>query len=297
MDGPVAPAHPFMMDETVKKTKFAWQPLTARGIAAFATASLNRLLLTQFVFALFAAAAFTWFLHARWFPRITEAIQRMPAQGEIRSGTLDWRGDSPVLLAAGRFLSITVDLQHEGKTRSPAHIQVEFGAHDVKIYSLLGFLPLKYPRAWILSLNRVELEPWWGAWRPALLAIACGSVVVGLLLGWACLATLYFLPAWLIGFFANRKISRGGCWRLAGAALMPGTLFLTAAIITYGLGLLDLLRLAMACAVHLVIGWVFVALSPLAAPRDPAAAPVKGNPFLEPPKEQTAKTDSQTPVG
>jgi hypothetical protein len=297
MNGQVAPAHPFMMDETAEKTQFAWQPLTPRGIAAFASASLSRLLLTQFVFALFAAAALTWFLHARWFPRITEAIQRLPPQGEIRSGTLDWRGDSPMLLAEGRFLSLTVDLQHEGKTRSPAHIQLEFGSRDVKIYSLLGFLPLHYPRAWVLPFNRLELEPWWGAWRPALLAIACGSVVVAQLLSWALLATLYFLPAWLIAFYADREISLAGCWRLAGAALMPGALFLTAAIITYGLGLLDLVRLAMAWVVHLVIGWVFVALSPLAAPHDPAAASVKGNPFVEPLKEQTTKTDSPPPEG
>ncbi len=275
-----------MMDETVEKTQFAWQPLTPRGIAAFAGASLSRLLLTQFFFALFAAAAFAWFLHARWFPVITEAIHHLPPQGQIRSGTLDWRGNSPANLAEGRFLAFAVDLHHEGQNRSPAHLQVEFGAQEFQVFSLLGFLPVKYPTDRIFAFNRIELEPWWGAWRPALLTIAVGGVVVSLLASWALLATLYFLPVWLVAFFADRKLGFGASWRVAGAALMPGALFLTGAIVSYGLGMLDLVRLAMAWALHFLIGWFFLVLGPLAVPREPEAASLKENPFATPAKEQ-----------
>jgi hypothetical protein len=39
----------------------AWQPFTPQGIAAFASAPVKRLLLVQFVLALFAAISVVWF--------------------------------------------------------------------------------------------------------------------------------------------------------------------------------------------------------------------------------------------
>ena len=72
---------------------FAWEPLTPRGVAAFARAKLGRLLLVQFIVALLAAASVVWFLDDGCFPTISEAIQQLPADGEIRSGKLDWHGD------------------------------------------------------------------------------------------------------------------------------------------------------------------------------------------------------------
>ena len=129
-----------------------------------------------------------------------------------------------------------------------------------------------------MAFNRTELGPWWGAWAPAILAMVAGLVVAGLMVSWACLATVYFLPAWLVGFFANRDLSLRGSWRLAGAALMPGALFMCAAIFLYGWGALDLVRLAVAAAVHWVMGWVYLFASPFCLPRHPAAA-AKANPF------------------
>ena len=76
----------------------------------------------------------------------------------------------------------------------------------------------------------------------------------GLMVSWACLATVYCLPAWLIGFFANRDCSLGGSWRLAGAALMPGALLMCAVIVLYGWGALDLVRLAVAGSSAFVVG-------------------------------------------
>jgi hypothetical protein len=96
---------------------------------------------------------------------------------------------------------------------------------------------------------------------------------------WACLATVYALPAWLVGFFADRDLTLRGSWRLAGAALMPGALFLSAAIGLYGWGALDLVRLAVAAAVHLVMGWIYLFVSPLCLPRHPAVTAV-ANPFV-----------------
>ena len=79
------------MNESVEKAQFAWQPLTVRGVAAFARAPLGRLLLVQFMVALLAAGTIVWFLHKAWFPQISEAIRQLPLQGELRAGRLDWR--------------------------------------------------------------------------------------------------------------------------------------------------------------------------------------------------------------
>jgi hypothetical protein len=267
------------MNESVEKPECAWQPLTLRGVAAFAGAPLRRLLLVQFIVALVAAASVVWFLHRAWFPIIGEAIRQLPPQGELRSGRLDWQGPTPSCLAEGRFLAIVVDLDHTGEARSPAHMQVEFGRTDCKVYSLFGYVRVAYPRGWTLAFNRGELGPRWGAWAPAILAGAAGLVVASLMVTWACLATVYSPLAWLVGFFANRELSLGGSWRLSGAALLPGALLMCAAILLYGCGALDIVRLTVAAALHLVMGWVYVFISPLRLPPQAVAA-VKENPFV-----------------
>ena len=43
------------MDAPLEKPPFAWQPITPRGVAAFARASWGRVLLAQFLCALAAA--------------------------------------------------------------------------------------------------------------------------------------------------------------------------------------------------------------------------------------------------
>ena len=268
------------VDSPPQKRPFAWQPLTGRGVAAFAGASLGRLLLVQLVFALVGAGVVVWFLDTAWFPAIQEAIRQLPPEGEIRDGSLEWQGDWPARLAEGRFLALAVDLKHEGQARSPAHLEVEFGEKDVKVFSLLGFAEAEYPRGWRVAFNRPELEPWWGAWRPAILAMVAGLVVAGSLASWALLAAVYCWPAWLIGFFADRDAGPGGSWRVAGAAQMPGALVLTAGIVCYGLGALDLVRLAVAAGADLFLGWVYLFAGMLCLPRYPAAAGLAGNPFM-----------------
>ena len=128
------------------KAQIAWQPLTAKGVAAFAHASLGRLLVVQLIVALLAAGTVVWFLQSCWFPTIGEAIRTLPAQGELRAGNLDWTGPSPTSLAEGRFLAIVVDLDHTGEARSPAQVQVEFGRTGFKVYSLFGCGRGAYPQ-------------------------------------------------------------------------------------------------------------------------------------------------------
>src|ERR1035438_6763754 len=115
---------------------FAWEPLTPRGVAAFARAKLGRLLLVQFIVALLAAASVVWFFDDGCFPTISEAIQKLPADGEIRSGKLDWHGDPSQLLVEGKFLAFDVDLTHSGQIHSTADSQIEFGGDSIRIFSL-----------------------------------------------------------------------------------------------------------------------------------------------------------------
>lgn len=262
------------------KIRTAWQPLTFDGVAAFAGATFKRLLAVQLFFALLAAATVVWFLDNAWFPPIREAFLQMPGRGEIQSGKLNWTDETPRLLSENRFLAIISDLNHKGGIRVPAHIQVELGRADVRFISLFGQLEAPYPdRGWTLAFNRNELLAWWGAWRPPILWMSFGGVVGGLMLVWAGLATMGFLPVWMVGFFGNRRLGLGGSWRLAGAALMPGALLMTVAVLCYGFGLLDLVQLLAAGLAHFLAGPVYCAVSPLYEPKLAGVNAAPPNPF------------------
>src|SRR5215472_2590095 len=267
------------MDAPAARPQLAWQPLTFRGVAAFASASFGRLLLVQLVFAAIGAAIVVWFVHRSWFPMVGRAISELPAEAQIRGQRLTWNADEPRSLAENRFLSIAVDLKHEGKARTPSHVQVELGEADLKVMSLLGYLQTPYPRDYRIDLTPSDAGPWWGAWAPPILAMAAGAVIVALMFCWTALATLYFIPLWLYAFFGNRELSLAGSWRLAGAALMPGAMILCGGIILYALGALDLPLLAVVMALHFLGGWIYAWVAVWELPQAKEAAAVGVNPF------------------
>jgi hypothetical protein len=264
-----------------EKSTFAWEPFTPRGVAAFAHARFGRLLLVQFIVALIAAASVVWFLDDSVFPVVKTAIQNLPDAGEIRSAKLDWRGDSPKLLAERRFLALDVDLNHSGKINSTADLQIEFGKESVRASSSLGYgyMEIPYPPAQIILFNRPELEPLWGAWTSVILFIAAIVTTIGLLASWWLLATIYFLPVWLLGFFVNRDLNFRRSWKLSGAALLPGALLMAAGILLYDFGEVTLVQLGFIFCAHFVLGWIYLFVSLLFVPGIPAALP-KGNPFV-----------------
>ena len=245
----------------------AWEPLTPRGVAAFAHAKFSRLMLVQIVAALLAAISVVWFLGDNCFPTISAAIQNLPAEGKISSGNLDWRGGSPQLLAEGKFLAFDVDPDHSGQIHSTADLQVEFGKESIRVFSLLGYADFFYPSNRFASFNRTELEPLWGAWGAEILFIVAAATFITLLLCWWILATLYFLPAWMLGFFTNRDLNFRASWKLSGAALMPGAVLMSAGIFLYGFGALDLVQLGFVFGAHFVLGWIYLFVSLLFLPR------------------------------
>jgi hypothetical protein len=258
---------------------FAWEPMTPRGVAAFAHTRLGNLLLVQFIIVLLAAASVVWFLHDSVFPVIHTAIQNLPATGEIRSAKLNWRGDSPKLLAEGRFLALDVDLNHSGKIKSTANVQVEFGHETMWSSALLGYTEFPYPPVGPLPFNRTELEPLLGAWTSTILFIAAVATAIGLLASWWILATVYFLPVWLLGFFVNRDLNFRQSWKLSGAALLPGALLMAADILLYDFGAVDLVQFGFIFGAHYVLGWIYLFVSLLFVPRIPAVSS-RGNPFV-----------------
>jgi hypothetical protein len=257
----------------------AWEPLTPRGVAAFAHARFGCLLLVQIIIALLAATSATWFLDDSIFPVIKTAIENLPAAGEIRSAQLDWRGDSPKLLAEGRFLSLDVDLEHRGKINSTADLQIEFGRKTVWASTLLGYAEIPYPSGEIFSFNRTELEPLWGAWRAEILFVAAVAAAIGLILSWWLLATIYLLPVWALGLFVNRDLNFRRSWKLCGAALMPGALLMAAGILLYDFGAVDLVQFGFIFGAHFILGWIYLFVSLLFVPGIPAALS-RGNPFV-----------------
>jgi hypothetical protein len=230
-------------------------------VAAFAHARLGRLVLVQFIVALIVGSGVAWLLHSCFFPIVTSAIEQLPAKSEIRARTLEWDGNSPQSLGNGRFVSIAVDLDHSGQMRSLAHFQFEFGRTNLLAHSLLGYSAIDYPKGWVIAFNRPELAPRWGAWRPVFLAAAVFGTVIYLMLSWWFLVALYFGPIWLLGFFANRDLTPKGSLKLCGAALLPGALSMLGVIFFYGLGVLDLVHIGFALALHILIGWVYLAIS------------------------------------
>ena len=263
----------------LREPSFAWEPLTPRGVAAFARASFERLFIVQSVFALIAAASVVWLLSDGVFPVINAAIDQLPDSGSIHGGMLDWHDDSPVMLAEGRILAISVDLDHGGTLRSPADFQLEFGRDDLAIFSLFGEADVDYPTGYVIAANHDDALPAWGAWAPDLLGLAAIATFLGLMLAWAALATVYFLPVWLICFFANRDLDFLASWKLAAAALMPGAALMSLALALYDWGGFDLVQLCFAFGMHLVIGWIYLFVSPLFLNRVLPAE--KKNPFMD----------------
>ena len=271
----------FCYDQSVSvlaEPTFAWEPLTPRGVAAFARASFERLFIVQTLFASLAAAVVVWVLSDGIFPTISEAIQQLPEQGKISHGKLEWTEDSAYLLAEGKILSLAVDLDHAGAVRSPADFQFEFGRDSLCVISLLGQAEVAYPPEYDFVANHRDLRPLWGAWEPNLLGLAAIGTFLGLLLTWLVLATVYCVPVWVFCFFGHRAVNLRASWKLAAAALLPGALLLSLALVLYETRAFDLVQLGFAFGMHLIIGWIYLFVAPLFLNRVTKSA--SKNPFL-----------------
>jgi hypothetical protein len=237
----------------------AWQPLTFGGVAAFADARLGRLLAAELVAAIMVAASVVWFLHRAYCPVILRAIQEMPETARVADGAL--QGVPGTLIAESRFLAIAATPQPGREIGQDADLQIQLRQNDLCAGSVFWpdwGLDFSYGRGTALNLARSNLEPWWSAWQPVLLTATGAAAVLFLLLVWAVLAAIYMAPAKFIAWFADRYLPWGGAWRLASAALLPGAMVVTGAVILYGWSVIDLVGLSFFGAVQVVIGWVYL---------------------------------------
>jgi hypothetical protein len=269
---PPAPAPP-------PKPPIAWQPLTPRGVAAFAFATYMRLFWIQLLFALATTSAVIWFLLANWAPVIRSAVRALPEEGIIRNQKLSYPESGPELLAENRFLAIQVRRDEFSTTAAGADVRVEFYPQKVRVCSLLGCFQRAYLAGWMAPFTRQELIPWWDAWEPVFLGIIGILLVLAFLLLWHVIATLSCLLVRLVAYFADRELTLGGSWRIAGASLLPGTVFLIVAVVVYGLGIIDLLRLLLAFPIHGLIQIIYMLRSIFCLPRLQNAPAPSANPF------------------
>lgn len=240
-------------------------PFTFSGVAGFSDASWTRLFIVQGIVALMAAGIAVWFVVIAWDPVIRSAIEHLPEDAEIRGGVLAWRAPDIPRLSHGKpskFLSFEIVGDDAPKSGGDADFQFEFARTELRLRSFLGYFPVAYPSGWLIGLNRLELEPWWGAWRPAVFAGVGVMVVIGLFCGWAVLATIYSVLVRAIATYVNRDLSWSGAWRLSAASLMPGALFLSIVVGAYGLQQIGVLQLIVAFLLHFAVAWVYLIVAP-----------------------------------
>jgi hypothetical protein len=267
----------------------AWQPFTPRGVAAFSDASFDRFQLAKFLAALFCSCSVVAFLWRDWAPVLLETVQAMPETARMEQGEL--KGLPDPVLKENRFVSMLVGSDDARETGQTADVQLAFGRIGLELCALrgrvgslsLGCAAAAYSRGWNLPLGRSVLEPWWGAWRGMIFAAVGLGVFLALVVSWVLLAMLYALPVRALAFAAQRRITWSGSWRLAGAALIPGALFLSLGLWAYGFYLIDLVRFLLIFGLHFVVGWAYLIAAPLALDRlesgetKPAAPPGKAS--------------------
>ena len=184
-------------------------------------------------------------------------------------------------LAGNHFLGLAVNPGHDGQLTREAQLQVEFGRRDARVNGLAGYAEECLSGGLDHGVQPHELGPWWQAREPLLLSGAVVATVAGLMLSWTLLATLYSCRSNYSLFLKIMISGWGQAWRLAAAALMPGAMFLIAGMVLHCLGIIDLVQLGTVWALHFVIGWLYLFISPLFLPRHPSVKKVKKNPFAK----------------
>jgi len=259
-----------------------WLPLTPPRVAALAFAPLRRVLAIQLIFAAVVGLALAALLASAWFPVIRKAILELPEKGSIRGGHLDWGGRSPQPLAANSWLALSIDLEHSGLHHFPADLHVEFGADDVRFFSLAGYVDVPYPQGYTIAFNRSVLDPWWLAREPFLMVGGAAAMLVLLPVLWTGLAGMYALAGRWVFRFVSSGLSFGRAWKLCVAAQMPGALALGAGTLLYALDAIDLVTFLFISVAQFVAAWVYIFLALFFLPaKAPGRKRTKPNPFKD----------------
>ena len=161
--------------------------------------------------------------------------------------------------------------------RSPADFQFEFGRDSVRLFSLFGEAEVDYPPGYIIAANQTDARPAWGAWAPDILGLAAIGTFLGAAAGLGAAGHGLF-PAGLADLFVQQprpELSRQLEARRRGpharrlAAVARRWCSTTWADLTW--------CSCVSPGLHLVIGWIYLFVSPLFLNR--ARPAEKKNPF------------------
>lgn len=264
----------------------AIMPLNFSGIARYASASNGWVWLTGFIFALIGAGSITWFASAQIAPQITRAISKIPPGARITSRLLTWPGKESARLEESPFLSITIEPRGGQPLASSSDVDLILAHDHLRIRSLFGHAALPYPAGYVIELDGRELGPKWGAWSFTALTALFVAGTAGLLATWFLLAVLYAIPGRLITFYFDRKAKFEQLVKVCFIAMIPPGLFMSAAIVAFGLTTISLPAFLVAGALHFLFQPVFVLGALLCLPKLPTVP--DSNPF-KPPKPPPAK--------
>jgi hypothetical protein len=240
----------------------ALQPFTIPGVARYASAPLWKLLATLLPFALLGAFVTVYMANQCWVPVITEAVSNLPANSVIVAGQLNWPEKQGRLLGANEFLSIETITPTDTIEARATDISILLEPDDFRVGSLAGYASFPYPNRWEIKLDRDTVAPWWGAWRPALLAFFAGVALLALLASWSLLGMVYSLVVLWIALLFNRDLAWRQGWKIACAAQMPGALLISFAILLYALGEIALIFFLMLAGAHFVVTWLYLLFAP-----------------------------------
>ena len=271
-------------------------PLTFTGVASFASTGWGRLFLWQAVVIAAIAGSLMLLLGQHWSPVLDSAISKLPEQGGLTEGRLQWPETQSETLAGNRFLRIIVDPNGEQQHGQLADFQIELRSESWVVGSILGYLEFPYALQ-TFQINRTKQIPWWGSRRPFLLIGI--SLSIGLAYGFVCLllGLIGFWPSKTVAYFSDRQGGFGPLLRLSTAAWLPPGALLSTASLCYALNLLPLMGFLIMIPIYCMVGWVYLFFSPFFLP---CAVHSGRNPFdgeeeQETPAEELEQSGSGNP--
>lgn len=234
-------------------------PTSFGGVASVAERHGGWLATWQWLFATLTGLVAVWAFHVAWARGIQRAISNLPDTGKIENGLLHWPDDRPAILHQGPFLAVVVDPGGLREYGLATDITLSIESDRLGIRSLLGWVALRYPPNFSLSLARLDATSKEAAWRSPFY-FGFGMAIAFSLYGiWTVLSVLYGVVVWAAAAALGRPVPLGVARRLAGASLLPGCLLMIAAILLYATRQVSLVGFLLTLPLHIVVGWVYCA--------------------------------------
>lgn len=285
------------MTEAPSTPALLWHPFTPKGVAGAAAAPRWQVWIAMGLTATLAVFSLLNFLNQCWRPVIVEAIEHLEDGGLIRNGILQPGGaKTDATLARNRHLAIGLNWTDTSLRDQASDVRVFLQLDRALVCSLFGCVAVSYKSLGDMPIGRTETGAWWRAWSPFLNGAAALGLVLFLIVSWWLLGILYAWAIRLLAFYLDRQVDFTGAARVAQAALIPGALWLTAALFAYANDWLDLVGLLVVFVMHVPVGWLYAGLAGRNLPPRPDVLPT--NPFQpsEPP-ESPAPVSAENPFG